>query len=61
MGDASKKESHNHVIMGHKAKLNIHGGKQVYHANYFKTYAPVVTWFGIQFMMVLAIILVWAM
>jgi hypothetical protein len=30
-------------IKGHKARLNIHGGKQVYGANYFEIYAPVVT------------------
>jgi hypothetical protein len=30
----------------HKARLNIHGGKQVYDVNYYETYAPVVTWFA---------------
>ena len=34
-------------IKGHKARLNIHGGKQVYGINYYKTYAPIVTWFAI--------------
>jgi hypothetical protein len=29
----------------YKAHLNVHGGKQEYGINYFKTYAPVVTWF----------------
>ena len=43
------------------ARLNIHGRKQVYSANYYVTYAPVVTWFAMQFMMILAIFLVWSM
>jgi len=30
-------------VIKHKARLNLHGGKQVYGMNYFKTYAPVVT------------------
>jgi hypothetical protein len=34
-------------IKSHKAHLNLHGGKQVYGMSYFKTYAPVVTWFAI--------------
>jgi hypothetical protein len=48
-------------IKGHKARLNIHGGKQVYGVNYFETYAPVVTWFAIRFMIILAIFSSWAM
>jgi hypothetical protein len=48
-------------IKGHKARLNIHGGKQVYGVNYFETYAPVVTWFAIRFMIIIAIFLTWAM
>jgi hypothetical protein len=34
-------------IKSHKARLNLHGGKQVCGMNYFKTYAPVVMWFAI--------------
>ena len=48
-------------IKGHKARLNIHGGKQVYGMNYYETYAPPVTWFAIQFMIILAIMLTWSM
>ena len=48
-------------VKGHKARLNIHGGKQVYGANYYETYAPVVTWFAVRFMLVLAILHGWAM
>ena len=35
-------------IKSHKARLNLHGGKQIYGMNYFETYAPVVTWFAIR-------------
>ena len=48
-------------VKGHKARLNIHGRKQVYYINYYKTYVPVVTWFMIRFMITLAISLIWAM
>jgi hypothetical protein len=44
-----------------KARLNLHGGKQMYRVNYFKTYAPVVTWFAIRLMIVLGIIFCWAL
>jgi hypothetical protein len=30
-------------VKSHKARLNLHGGKQVYRMNYFETYVPVVT------------------
>jgi len=43
-------------IKSHKARLNLHGGKQVYGVNYYDTYAPVVTWFAIRLMVVLAIV-----
>ncbi len=39
-------------IKSHKARLNLHGGKQIYGMNYFKTYAPVVTWFAIRLMII---------
>jgi hypothetical protein len=35
-------------VKSHKARLNLHGGKQVYGMNYFETHAPVVTWFAIR-------------
>ena len=43
-----------------KARLNIHGGKQVYGANYYEAYATVITWFAIRFMIILAIFHGWA-
>lgn len=41
-------------IKSHNASLNLHGGKHVYGVHYFKTNAPVVTWFAIQLMIIIA-------
>ncbi len=46
-------------IKSHKARLNLHGGKQVYGMNYFETYALVVMWFAIRLMIVFGIIFCW--
>ncbi|KAL3786278.1 hypothetical protein HJC23_005356 [Cyclotella cryptica] len=43
-------------ILKYKSRLNLHGGKQVYRMNYFETYAPVVTWFAIRLIIVMAIL-----
>ncbi len=43
-------------VKSHKARLNLHDGKQVYGMNYFETYAPVVTWFAIRLMIIFGII-----
>jgi hypothetical protein len=48
-------------IKSHKARLNLHGGKQIYGMNYFETYAPVVTWLAIRCMIVFGIIFCWAL
>ncbi len=48
-------------ITKHKARLNLHGGKQVFGMNYFETYAPVVTWFAIRLVIVMGIIFNWAL
>jgi hypothetical protein len=48
-------------VIKHKARLNLHGGKQVYGMNYFETYAPVVTWFAIRLMIVFCIVFCWAL
>jgi hypothetical protein len=39
-----------------KARLKLHGGKQVYDMNYYETYAPVVTWFAIRLMIIFGIL-----
>jgi hypothetical protein len=43
-------------ITKYKARLNLHGGKQVFGMNYFETYAPVVTWFAIRLLIILVIL-----
>jgi hypothetical protein len=48
-------------VTKHKARLNIHGGKQKFGTNYYKTYAPVVTWFAIQLLIVFGILFNWAL
>ncbi len=48
-------------VTKHKARLNLHGGKQKFGMNYFKTYAPVVTWFAIQLFIVFGILFNWAL
>jgi hypothetical protein len=48
-------------VIKHKARLNLHGGKQVYGVNYFETYSPFVTWFAIRLMIVFGIIFCWAL
>jgi hypothetical protein len=45
----------------HKTRLNLHGGKQVYGMNYYKTYAPVVTWFATRLMIVFSILFQWSL
>jgi hypothetical protein len=48
-------------IKSHKARLNLHGGRQIYGMNYYETYAPVVTWFAIRLMIIFGIIFCWAL
>jgi len=43
-------------LLKHKARLNAHGGMQVYGENYWDTYAPVVNWISIRMMLTLSII-----
>ena len=48
-------------INKHNARLNLHGGKQVFGMNYFETYVPVVTWFAIKLGIIMGIIFNWAL
>jgi hypothetical protein len=43
-------------VTKHKARLNLHIGKQEFGTNSYKTYAPVVTWFAIQLLIVFGIL-----
>ncbi len=56
-----KRDLTTNKVIKHKAMLNLHGGKEVYGMNYFKTYAPFVTWFAIRLMIVFGIIFCWAL
>ncbi len=55
-----KRDLTTNKVIKHKARLNLHGRKQVYGMNYFETDAPVVTWFAIRLMIVFGIIFCWA-
>ena len=48
-------------VTKHKARLNLHGGKQQFGVNYFDTYAPVVTWFAIRLMIIFALLFGWSL
>jgi hypothetical protein len=56
-----KRDLTTNKIKSHKARLNLHGGKQIYGMNYYETYAPVVTWFAIRLMTIFGIIFCWAL
>jgi hypothetical protein len=56
-----KRDLTTNEIKLHKARLNLHGGKQIYRMNYFETYKPVVTWFAIRLMIIFGIIFCWAL
>lgn len=42
-----------------KARLNVHGGKQIYGVHYWETFSPVVTWLSIRLFLVLSIVCGW--
>jgi hypothetical protein len=48
-------------VTNHKARLNLHSGKQEFGTNYYETYAPVITWFAIQLLIVFGILFNWAL
>jgi hypothetical protein len=48
-------------VTKHKARLNLHGGKQELGTNYYETYVLVVTWFAIQLLIVFGILFNWAL
>jgi hypothetical protein len=43
-----------------KARLNVHGGKQIEGVNYWETYAPVATWSSIRLIMTMAALNNWS-
>ena len=54
-----KRDLSTNEVTKHKARLNIHGGKQQFGVNYYDTYAPVVTWFAIRLMITHAVMFGW--
>jgi hypothetical protein len=56
-----KRDITTNQIKKYKARLNLHGGKQVFGMNYYETYVPVVTWFSIRFLIANGIIFGWAL
>ncbi len=49
------------AISKHKARLNIHGGKQEYGVNYYDMYTPVVAWFAIRLLLVFGLLFGWSL
>ena len=56
-----KRDITTNEINKYKSRLNLHGGKQVFGLNYFETFAPVVTWFAIRLMLIVAILFMLAL
>ena len=54
-----KRDIKTRQITKYKARLNIHGGKQVFGEDYYETFAPVVTWMTIRLILVLSLICGW--
>ena len=47
-------------VYKHKARLNLHGGKQELGVNYWETYSPVVQWNSIRLVLILTLMQGWA-
>ena len=56
-----KRDITTNEISKYKSRLNLHGGKQVFGLNYFETFAPVVTWFAIRLMLIVALLFMLAL
>lgn len=61
MGHILQEKSHDQWDKESQTRLNMHDGKQAYIAKCIETFSPVVTWFAMEFEIVLAIILAWTM
>ena len=49
-----KRDIKTREIYKYKARLNIHGGQQEYDIHYTDTYSPVVSWFSVRLLLILA-------
>ena len=54
-----KRDIKTQQVYKYKARLNIHGGQQEYGVHYTETYSPVVNWFSVRLLLVMAIINKW--
>jgi hypothetical protein len=48
-------------ITKHKARFNLHGGKQEFGMTNYDTYAPVVTWFAIRLLIIFGLLFSWSL
>ena len=49
-----KRDIKTQQVYKHKARLNIHGGQQEYGVHYTDTYSPVVSWFSVRLLLIIA-------
>ena len=49
-----KRDIKTQQVYKHKARLNIHGGQQEYGVHYNETYSPVVSWFSVRLLLIMA-------
>jgi hypothetical protein len=61
MSNATKQDLMMRRVTKHKARLNLHSGKQKFDTNYYETYTPVVTWFAIRLLIIFGILFHWAL
>jgi hypothetical protein len=54
-----KKDIKTRKVYKHKARLNVHGGKQEFTLNFFETFSPVVNWFSVRLIFTLALLSGW--
>jgi hypothetical protein len=54
-----KRRINTHEVYKWKARLNVHGGKQIKDVHYWETYSPVIKWSSIRMFLTLAVINGW--
>ena len=54
-----KRDIATRAIKKYKARLNLHGGKQTFGEDFYETYAPVVGWITVRFLLILSLIMNW--
>ena len=54
-----KRDIMTRAVKKYKARLNLHGGKQVFGEDFYETYSPVVGWITVRFLLILSLICKW--